>query len=59
MEQSGRNRTVKKAIANLVAMTALVRHHLLYLDDRAEFDLRGVRSVIPAASVSGRFLFRQ
>jgi hypothetical protein len=38
---------------------ALVRQHLLYLDDRAEFDLRGVRSVSPAASVSGRFLLRQ
>jgi DNA-binding SARP family transcriptional activator len=35
-------------------MAALVRQHLPYLDDRAEFDLRGVRSVIPAASLSER-----
>jgi hypothetical protein len=27
----------KTAIANLVAMAALVRQHLPYLDDRAEF----------------------
>jgi hypothetical protein len=49
----------KTAITSLVAMAALVRQHLPDLDDRAEFDLRGVRSVIPAASFSGRFLFGQ
>jgi hypothetical protein len=37
----------QKAIANLVAMTALVRQHLLYLDDRTEFLTISAKTQIP------------